>query len=294
MSGGFTAIDLSQIEAPSVVERLSFEEILAELARDLIARDPEYGALLESDPAVKILEVAAARELLLRQRVNDAARDVMLAYASGSDLDNLAALLGVKRLVVGTDASGVPILEDDTRFLRRVQTAPEAYSSAGPAGAYVFWALTLAPSIVDASVVQASPGSLIVTLLGAAADGMPSEEELDAVRDGLSAEDLRPLTDAVAVSPPVVRPYSIDADLWLLPGPDGEVVRSRAEAHVRALVAESRKLGRDVPRSAIIAALHRPGVSRVDLKAPAADVVVTPRELAANAGVVVRVAGRET
>ena len=42
----------------------------------------------------------AYRELLIRQRVNDAARGVMLATASGTDLDNLAANFNVERLLI--------------------------------------------------------------------------------------------------------------------------------------------------------------------------------------------------
>ena len=48
-----------------------------------------FTALVESDPAWTILEVAAYRELLLRQRINDASRAVMLAFATGADLEHL-------------------------------------------------------------------------------------------------------------------------------------------------------------------------------------------------------------
>ncbi len=48
--------------------------------------------IVESDPAYKILEVAAYRELLLRQRVNDASKLYYWPNAKGSDLDHLAAL----------------------------------------------------------------------------------------------------------------------------------------------------------------------------------------------------------
>ena len=85
----FTAIDLSNIPAPEVVETLDFSAILAAMVADLQARDPAFTALVESDPAWKILEVAAYRELLLRQRINDASRAVMLAFATGADLEHL-------------------------------------------------------------------------------------------------------------------------------------------------------------------------------------------------------------
>ncbi|NUV25651.1 hypothetical protein MS6204_04603 [Escherichia coli] len=42
---------------------------------------------LESEPATKLLQENAYRELLLRQRINEAAQAVMVAYAMGGDLD---------------------------------------------------------------------------------------------------------------------------------------------------------------------------------------------------------------
>jgi len=52
---------------------------------------------VESDPAYKILEVAAYREMLLRARINSAAKAVMLPYATGSDLDVLGSLFRTSR-----------------------------------------------------------------------------------------------------------------------------------------------------------------------------------------------------
>ncbi|MCP3967439.1 MAG: hypothetical protein GY750_14680 [Lentisphaerae bacterium] len=68
----FNAIDLSLLPAPDVIETLDYELILAGMIADLQAKAPEFSALVESDPAFKILEAAAYREVILRQRVNDA------------------------------------------------------------------------------------------------------------------------------------------------------------------------------------------------------------------------------
>ena len=80
ITNAFSQIDLSRLAAPDVVEALDFEAILAEMLADLRGRDSAFTALTEADPAYKILEVAAYRELLIRQRINEAARSVMLAY----------------------------------------------------------------------------------------------------------------------------------------------------------------------------------------------------------------------
>lgn len=162
-----TAINLSTLPAPEVVETLSFESIFAEMLADLRERDPVFAALVESDPAYKVLEVAAYRELLLRSRVNDAAQAVMLAYAKGSNLEQLAALYGVSRLTS----------EDDTSLRTRTQLALEGFSTAGPVGAYRFHALsavrlwadaegrTWQQRVRDVAISSTTPGRVDVVVL---------------------------------------------------------------------------------------------------------------------------------
>ncbi len=89
-------IDLSQLPAPALVEVLDYESLLAERKATLISLYPEEQReaiartlSLESEPLVKLLQENAYREVILRQRVNDAARAVMVAFATGSDLDQL-------------------------------------------------------------------------------------------------------------------------------------------------------------------------------------------------------------
>ena len=96
----FTPIDLSKLPAPNVIETLDFETLLTDYINDFVARNPNYSALLESDPAIILMQVVAYREMLLRARINEAAKANMLAYATKGDLDNLAAFFGVERLKV--------------------------------------------------------------------------------------------------------------------------------------------------------------------------------------------------
>ena len=96
-------VDLTGLAPPPVVEQLGYEAILTAMTADLRARDPDFDAWVESEPVMKLLEIAAYRELLLRYRINQAARSVMLAYAAGADLDHLGALLGVTRSTGETD-----------------------------------------------------------------------------------------------------------------------------------------------------------------------------------------------
>lgn len=292
MAGGFTAVDLSQLEAPDVVEKLDFETILAAMQADLIARDPDLEDVLalESEPASKLLEVAAYRELLLRQRVNESSKAVMLAYALGSDLDNLGALFNVERLMTDAgdpDASPPtpPTYESDIEFRRRIQLSLEGFSTAGPEGAYVFHALSADGQVLDASATSPSPGDVTVTVLSRSGDGTADQELLDAVNEVLSAEDVRPLTDNVTVQSATIQNYTVDATLYFYAGPDREVVMDYAQAAIEDYVDGQHRLGLDITLSGIYAALHQPGVQRVELTSPAAGIVVDRQTAAYCTGI---------
>ena len=79
-----TTVDLSRLPAPTVVEQLSFETIFGDMVARMQELLPSFDATVDSDPAVKVLQVAAYREMLIRQTFNDRARQVMTAYGTGS------------------------------------------------------------------------------------------------------------------------------------------------------------------------------------------------------------------
>lgn len=275
----FTAIDLSRVPAPQVVQTLSAEQILSEMLDDLLARHPEFNALLESDPAIKLLEVAAYRELLLRQRINEAAQAVMLPYALGTDLDNLGSLFNVERLIIDVgDPAAIPPLpatyESDNDFRYRIQLSLEGLSTAGPEGAYIYHSLSAAGQVLDASAISPNPGEVLVTVLSRIGNGVASPELLATVDAAINAEAVRPLTDYVQVQSAAITQYAIEATLYFYAGPDREVVFANAQAAAEAYADAQHRLGRDVTLSGIYAALHQPGVQRVELASPATSIVV--------------------
>jgi phage-related baseplate assembly protein len=296
MAGGFSAIDLSLLPAPDVLQAVDYEATLAAMLTELRARDPAFSALVESDPAFKILEVAAFYRTLAVQQLNDAARAVMPAYAAGADLDHIAARYGVERLVIDPGAPNAlppiaPVLESDDDFRRRMFLAFEGLSTAGPVGAYIFHALGADPDVADASVQSPTPGEVLVTVLSRIGDGSASAELLAAVGSVLDADDVRPLTDHVSVQGATILSYAIDATLTVLPGPDSAVVRQAAEDAVAVYAAQQHRLGRDVTLSGLYAALHQPGVQNVALNSPVADIVAGDEQAAHCNGISVNVGG---
>lgn len=279
---GYTAVDLSQIPAPSIVEELSFDAIFQEMLSDLQDRDAVFLDLLPSDPAYKILEVAAYRELLIRQRINEAARAVMLAYATGSDLDQIAANFNVVRLVIDPgDEDAVPpvlpTLESDEELRRRAQLAFEALSVAGPASAYIHHSLSAHADVKDIGISSPGPGEVLVSVLSREGNGTAEEAILDAV-EGVLSDDVRPLTDNVTVQSATIVEYEIEAELTVFPGPDSDVVLENATQSIQAYIDASHRIGRDITLSGVYAALHVAGVQNVTLISPEEDIEIDGNE----------------
>lgn len=298
-------IDLSQLPAPNVVETVDFEAILAERRVRLISLYPEderaditARLALESEPITKLLQENAYREVVLRQRVNEAAKACMLALNAGTDLDNWAANVNVERLMISPgDPDAVPPVpptyESDTRLRLRAQRAFEGLSVAGPTGAYVFHALSADGRVSDATAVSPSPCVAVVTVLSQLGTGEATQDLLDIVTAALSAEDVRPVGDRLTVQSAEIVDYAIEATLYLYPGPEQEPILTASRARASAYVAEQRRLGRDIRLSAVYAALHVEGVQRVELTSPAADVVLDDSQASHCTGVTLTLGGND-
>ncbi|WP_259161832.1 baseplate J/gp47 family protein [Xanthomonas sp. 4461] len=279
----FTAVDLSKLQAPDLIEALDFETIFAEAFAQFRRLMPEFSALTEADPVYKLLQLFAARELLIRQRANDKAQQTMLAFATGTNLDHLGALFGVARLVLdpGLPENGIAQThESDVDFRRRIQLAPEGFSVAGPEGAYIYHALSAAADVMDASATSPAPGQVLVTVQSRTGDGTAPQALLDQVASILTNDDVRPLTDSVTVQSAQVVPYAIRGRVYTYAGPDSAVVMREALRSLRAYLAEAHRIGRDVPESAIKAKLFADGVQRIELDSPAADIRISRTQAA--------------
>ncbi|KQM21947.1 hypothetical protein ASE49_01140 [Novosphingobium sp. Leaf2] len=287
------AVDLSTLPAPVLVDQPDYETRLAGKIARLVAQMPAFTALVESDPAILLLEADCYDEVVLAQAFNDAARGMLLAFAAGANLDQLGALMDVPRLVVAQATGTTPaVMESDTAFRQRIQLAPHSFSVAGPELAYVFHARSAHGDVADATAISPSPGEVVVTVLSASGTGVPAPAVIAAVEAVLQG-DVRPLTDHVTVQPAQLVNFTVEARLFVFAGPDQGLILATAQASVAAHLAEVRKLGRDVARSALVAALHVGNVQRVELLQPAADVAIDFSQVATATSVSVSIAGTE-
>ena len=272
------AVDLSQLPPPVLVPQPDHAARFADKLASLVTHLHAFSALVESDPAIKLLEADSYDEQLLAQIFNDAARQMLIAFAQGANLEQLGALYGVMRLEItpADPETGAPaVMEGDHDLRERILLAPHSFSVAGPERAYVYHALSASADVLDASATSPTPGQVVVSVLSRTGDGTAPIGTLDAVTAVLTDDAVRPLTDEVIVQSADIVAFDIDADLWLYAGPDRDLILDAARAALDAYLLKARRLGRDMPRSAMIAALHVGGVQRVVLNTPAADQVMT-------------------
>lgn len=279
-------IDLSLLAAPTVIESLDYESILAERKAYFVSLYPadEQANItatlsLESEPIVKMLQENAYRELLLRSRVNNAAIAIMLAFAKDSDLDQLGANVDVERLIItAADDTAIPpvdaVYENDDDYRYRIQLSFDAYTTAGSTESYIFHGRSADGDVKDINPISLVPGVVTVYVLSRTGDGTASEELIAKVDAALNKEKIRPMTDQVTVQSAAILNYTVDAELALFQGPDQTVVKAAALNALAEYTDAQRKIGYDITLDGIYKALRQTGVQKVNLTNPTSHISI--------------------
>lgn len=286
-------IDFSQLPVPDALEPIDFEQIYAARKQRLVDLFPEdvraevYETLaLESEPMVKLLQENAYREMVIRQRVNECVRRVLLAFAKGADLEHLGARYYVKRLVVqAADPNASPplplIMEDDDSLLERIQDAYEGLSTAGPRGAYEFHARAADGRVIDVRAISPEPCDIEIYVLSFEGDGTASQELLDIVAAAVNEEDIRPLSDRVTVISSTIVDFQITVKLHMnVSGPGRAQAIALAQERLATYYYRRKRQGWSVWLSRIDSLSDVEGVDRVEIIEPAADIVLSESQAA--------------
>lgn len=273
--------DLSLLPAPGVIEELKYESILSRQRAKFmevweVVRAANPGTLLpaydvqllETDPAMIGNEAETYRETVLRARINDAAKANLLAFATGTDLDHLAAFYDVFRMAG----------ENDDRLVTRVILAIQGRSPGGTEERYKFIAMSADISVADAFVYTAGRSPLInVAIYSNAADGVASPSLLSKVNAALQAPGVRMVNDTIVVASAVRKVVDIEADYWLLPTASADL-SAAAEDNLRTSWLAIRNLGRDLTTTWWTSKLMVSGMQNIVPISPAADVIANPAE----------------
>lgn len=280
-------LSLQSLPAPLVVKGISYENIRAARLADFAARflagtgDVYDAAALESDPGVILQEEDAYREMLDLAAINDAARAVMLPFAKKSDLDNLAALVGARRLVLTPAVGSTPaVMESDDDFVLRAQLALEGSAVGLTSGGLALIALRASPEVSSISFFREPGGILNVILMGRVnVNGSVSPAAVAAVsaayNDDWSDDPATgsQLTDVIRVRSTTPLPYDIKIRAIVPSGPTISVVQTASLAAVTVAAAGLQRIGTTVPTDALIAAARVAPITKLYLDSPAADIV---------------------
>lgn len=253
---------------PNIIETIDFEQALTLAKSKFVSLYPldEQQAwrdvlALESEPVTKLLETATYLEILLRARINDAARANLLLYATDKDLDRLADFYGLVRLIA----------EKDMAFRARIILRIRASSTAGPAVHYRYHALSASPNISDVYIDSPRAGLITIAVIGK--DGIDPSVLVDTVTDYINRPDIKVLTDTLQVKAATVKNITVDATIYMLPDTSTAVFDGLA-AHLQSAVGSQLGLGRDLTKSWLIHTLHVAGVQRVVLNNPTTDIII--------------------
>lgn len=281
MAESYDVINLSDLPVPDAIVVPDAAVIFGAWLARLRELDPEFDALVESDPAYKQGEVTAFQLTLAFQRVNDAVRAVFLASAQNADLDQIGAAFNVGRMViVPANPDAVPptdaVMEEDDAFRERIQLSWSQLNTAGARNAYRFHARSADENVLDADAYgpeeHGRAGEVDVYVLSREGNGTASEALLDAVSARLNADEIRPLTDFVTVKSAIINDYTVTAELEIPDGPDAGEVLENAKNTLMSYTRLANRINGMVPLSAIYAALQQSGVARVILSSPRADI----------------------
>ena len=291
-----SAIDLSLLAPPDVVKQISFEEILKlrleQFYQEMRQDQPDFPDLLESDPAMKLAQVFAYGEMLIRQDANEQALAVLLAFAKDNDLDHKAAERNLQRRIISPATENTPEVKESNESLRkRVQLAPEGQTTAGSEGSYIFHGLNADPRVKDiypyAPLDEAGnpTGICNIYVLSNESDGTAPEDLLSVVSAALNAKSVRPLTDKPIIYSASILNYSIDAEIFIDEGPDENIVLDSCYKAAQEYTKKSHSFNDGISLSGIYQALHQPGVSRVNLISPAGNIDTSLGQVAHCTGI---------
>lgn len=194
-----------------------------------------------------------------------------------------------------TQSSGGSDEEGDAALASRIRMAPNSFSVAGPSKAYAYHAMSVSSDIIDVSVHSPSAG--VVNIYPLCSDGaLPSNELIAEIKDYLSADDIRPLTDDVHVLSPQAVSYNIAVSYYL--SESDKAVADTLKANVEKAVAEYRTwqqshVGLDITPEYLIKLVMQAGACHVNQStmSPASFQTLTASQVAQCGTVTVTFAG---
>lgn len=287
------AIDLTSLPMPQVIGELSYDAVLSrqnarfqaewDTLRETYPDLPPYDvSMLETDPAVIVNQSESYREMLLLARINEAARARLLAFAFGSDLDQLAIFYDVVRMTGETDG----------RLKTRVILAIQGRSTGGPKERYKSIVMSADIRVESVEIYRVGRSPLInVAVYSTEPNGVASADLVSVVTAALTDENVQLANDEFVVASAVRSIVDLAFDIWLLPDADDATV-TRAVTALQDAWAVEQTLGRDLVREWWTSRLMIAGVHKITATSPETDVIAPPAEAVAIGSITPTLRGR--
>lgn len=285
-----STVDFSQLPAPKLISELNFESIFNDRKEKFISlfdavEGEKWRSILdrESDPVTKLLQENAYLELLYRNKCNEDARSLLLAYASGSDLDHLALTeYGLTRLLITPINNSVTpplpaVYESDDRLRERCLLSFDGMNTAGSSNAYKFFALSADGRVHGVKVYSSENNPWQLDVVISQVDSLNAEasiELVEIVQKALNPESVRPICDRPIVKSSIAKPFQIVARLFMGKNAEDSLMLNSAKIRLENYLEKAKKNGSSIRLSAIYAALHVDGIERVLIDQPTADIEI--------------------
>lgn len=158
----------------------------------------------------------------------------------------------------------------DDEYYELMRASMDAFSTAGPEGAYAYYARQVSTRIADVVLTTPNPGQVNIYVL--MDDGTIAGEEIkNAVYEACNDRFVRPLTDYVVVDDAEVVSYDIEFTYYISRSQTASAADIEAAVFAavdKYIVWQSAKLGRDINPSRLIGLLMETGIKRVDMTSP--------------------------
>lgn len=191
-------------------------------------------------------------------------------YVAGQIIKFVDPIAWVQSVANTTTSEGGADIETDDSLRDRIQQAPESFSTAGPDGAYVFWAKSASALIADVAVYSPAPGQVEIRPL-LTSGAIPGTEILELVAETCNDKTIRPLTDQLSVLAPEAVSYDVTMTYYINrnDAASSVAIQAAVTAAVSAYVLwQKTKLGRDINPSELIWRVRAAGASRVEVTTP--------------------------
>lgn len=285
-----------------------FESIKADLLAYLQEHAPDDVAAVnetfanESEILTKFTQTFTVILQGYSRQMNAQAQQMFGMYATDESMvDLIASQLGVTRQILSEgDPNAFPVvpptMESNDALLTRYYLAAYALASTGTRSGYRFHAMTLGgrPSVKvesnesnkvivtyefeehelagltkDAQAQQVSPGVVDCYILAHESNGSPSADLITATQTYLERDDIGQETDLVTVKAPTIQNWQCEAQLYIRPGPDENVVKAAAEKAVQEYADQQHGLGLSIEPSMLYSVLLKTtGAHRGDVLKP--------------------------